>query len=463
MVSSVVIGLLAGCTGDVGSDRADRSQVRPSSSTPVPSTAPPRPAGVPEALHDPYFCRGGFVCAGLDVPLDRAEPDGETLRLQVALEAEQAAPRGVLLALNGGPGAPGAPLAETVEERLGPDVVAAYRIVAIDQRGTGVSALQCPTLQHEGARRFVPSAAAVRSCASDLGPARGDYGTDATVADLDSLRELLGAPRLTIFAVSYGTFVAQQYAIAHPARTSALVLDSAVPAGGVDTLQVDVARAAPRVLRSACRAAGCPGDPVADLAAVARGREGAELFDLLGAMSNANPRYDSLLPALRRAARGDPAALDELLATYRGAFDTTSAVFSAGLHAAAFCGDQRFPWGRSNAPLAGRKLAVRRAVARAGDVYPFSAASIAGGSGVRECLPWPPVRPSRVRLGRPALPDVPTLFLSGGRDLAAPVESIRADAARASRGRLVVVPRAGHLVTAQSERGRRIARDFLLR
>ena len=116
----------------------------------------------------------------------------------------------------------------------------------------------------------MPSADAVRACATSLGDARGHYGTDDTVADLDRLREVLGADRLSLFAVSYGTFVAQQYAVAHPRETELLVLDSALPAGGVDTLQRDVVRATPRVLGLACRAARCPGDPVADLAAVAR-------------------------------------------------------------------------------------------------------------------------------------------------------------------------------------------------
>ena len=239
-------------------------------SSQAPTSAPPVP-GVPAELTDPYACRGGFICAGLEVPLDRADPSGATLTLQVALEADPDASRGVLLALNGGPGAAGAPLAPELVERFGPEVVADYRIVALDQRGTGPSALECPALQQDGATRFVPSADAVRACAATSGDARGHYGTDDTVADLDRLREVLGADRLSLFAVSYGTFVAQQYAVAHPGETELLVLDSALPAGGVDTLQRDVVRATPRVLGLACRAAGCPGDPVADLAAVVAG------------------------------------------------------------------------------------------------------------------------------------------------------------------------------------------------
>ena len=67
------------------------------------------------------------------------------------------------------------------------------------------------------------------------------------------------------------------------------------------------------------------------------------------------------------------------------------------------------------------------------------------------------------RAGQPRLPGVPVLFLAGDRDLSAPVESVRGEAARAPGGRLVVVRGAGHVVTARPGRGREVVRDFLLR
>ena len=466
----VALVLLAGCSGSSaggsGPGPAPAGSATASAPADVPATsAAPALPGVPAALTDPYSCRGGFICAGLPVPIDRSDPSSPTVTLQVAVEADPSAPRGVLVALNGGPGAAGAPIAGDLAERFGPEVMAAYRVVALDQRGTGTTALSCPALQAETGTRFTPSAAAVRACARTLGARRGHFGTDATVADLDRLREVLGADRLTLFAMSYGTFVAQQYAVAHPARTAALVLDSPFPAGGADPLQLDEVRATPRVLRLACRAARCPGDPVADLAAVVRhgdAAQGADLLALLSAMSAVRPGYDTLLPALRQAARGDRAELDRLLQAYRTGLGTTPEVFSAGLNVAASCGDQRFPWGRSGAPVGGREAAVDRAVGRAGRLYPFDAPSVRAGAGVAGCLPWPPVAPSRVSLGRPALPDVPVLFLAGDRDLAAPVEPLRAAAARAPQGRLVVVRGAGHVVTARPGRGRRVVREALL-
>lgn len=471
--------LVAACSSGPRSDSGSSQETRPGtggSSGSVPSAeVPSSPSGTgstrpdPAGLVDAYACRGGFTCGRFDVPLDRSTTGGESLGLQVAVEAEPRAPRGALVFLNGGPGAPGAPLAPELLIRLGPEVVAAYRIVALDARGTGPSALSCPTLQTAAGASFTLPPTAVRDCATSLGPDRELYGTDDVIGDLEQLRAALGVDTWTVFAISYGTFLAQQYAAAHPRRISALVLDSALPPAGPDTLQVDVMTATGRVLRLACAAARrCPGDPVADLArVVGRDGGGGDLLDLLSGLSSGDPTYASLLPALRRAARGDRTDLDELLDAYRTGFAAAPEVFSAALNLTAFCADQRFPWGRSGAPVRGRSSDLRREVARlpAAAFFPFDRASARDSSGVRECLAWPSTPPSRLAItsASQSLPDVPTLFVSGDRDLAAPVESVRPVAVRAPDARLVVVKGGGHVVTARAGRGRTVVREFLMR
>ena len=469
----LLLALVAGCSGG-GSDDPDGSgpsgaagsRTPTSSASPATPTTPAALGGL-DQLEGAYSCRGGFTCGTFDVALDRGDPAGGTISLLVAVETEQEAPRGLLLALNGGPGAAGAPLASELAERLGPDVMAAYRLVAVDQRGTGPSALDCPALQTSWGQSFVPDPAAVRSCASTLGDARALYGTDDSVADLEDLRAALEADRWTVFAVSYGTYVAQQYAAAHRDRVAALVLDSPLPAAGADTLELDTVQATARVLRSACAAQDCPGDPAADLAAVVR-RDGGgpDLLGLVSGMSAVRPAFDTLLPALRRARSGDRTDLDRLLQAYRTGFATSASVFSAGLHSAAYCADQTFPWGRSSAPAGRRAPAVRREVARLSSsaTYPFDARTVAGGSGVVECRAWPPVEPSAVARGRVRLPRVPVLLLVGEHDVTTPLESARGSAAdRLPGARLVVVRGAGHVVTASPGRGRTAVRDFLLR
>ena len=153
-------------------------------------------------------------------------------------------------------------------------MVDAYRVAVLDQRGTGATVLRCPALQRAMGFSDLtpPPAPAVESCAQAVGGAREFYSTDDVVADLDLLRIAVGVDRMSLYGTSYGTFVAEQYALAHPRQVQSLVLDSVVPHGGIDPLAVDVMHAVRRVLRAACDASDCPSDPVADLATTSPGR-----------------------------------------------------------------------------------------------------------------------------------------------------------------------------------------------
>jgi pimeloyl-ACP methyl ester carboxylesterase len=459
---ALLILLVAACSG--GSNPAPRARhsTAPTTARQSPST-PPAPLGAP--FTDVFPCQTSFTCATLSVPLDRRHPNGFRLPLQVAVETERAAPRGVLLLLSGGPGAAAVPTASELLAQLGPAVAAAYRVVLIDQRGTGPTALACTALQTAVTDDLTPQASSLQECARSLGDNRRFYATDDVVADLDSLRAALQAPKVTIFAVSYGTFVAQEYSIAHPARTRALVLDSVLPFDLDDPLQLGVMRAARRVLVAACRAARCPGDPVADLTAVVRtSGEGVALLEAMVATSRTDPSFEDLLPALHDARRGDRTKLGRYLDSFRRAPATAPEIFSNATHASASCRDQVFAWGRSDAPLRTRAPAVRREAAAhpESDFAPFDRATAVGSSAVRECLPWPPVAPASIR--RPTrLPAVPTLLLAGGRDLSTPVEYARQAQRRSPHARLVVEPGAGHVVTAHDGKGRAAVRRFLLR
>ena len=187
------------------------------------------------------------------------------------------------------------------------------------------------------------------------------YSTADTVADLEALRVALGADKLTLDGVSYGTFVAERYAIAHPDRVARLVLDSVVPAAGLDGLEVDGMHETARVLRAVCRAQHCPGDPAADLAAVVRARHDGspELDDTLVALSVGAPSFPGVLAALREARAGHPQQLERLVRVVRRAQRAPAPVLSQGLHAATLCADTRSPWGGAGAPLAGREAALR--------------------------------------------------------------------------------------------------------
>jgi pimeloyl-ACP methyl ester carboxylesterase len=456
-VGALAVAILASCTGGDSS---------PGGVQPRPSSAESHNSAAGRLLDDVAPCGRAFVCGVLEVPLDRASGQG-TLRLPVGARGRVDAPRGVLLVLAGGPGQAGVALKERIVATVGLEVARAYRIVVLDQRGTGPTALQCPALQRAMGFSDLtpPPATAVRDCTRRLGPDRELYSTDDVVADLDQLRSTLGADRMTLYGTSYGTFVAEHYALSHPEHTAALVLDSVVPHAGIDPLAVDVFAAVRRVLPAACAAVSCPSDPVHDIATViARGYDGPALLDLLTMVSIVDPTFESLLGALRSAAAGSTGALDEMVRGYREGFQGPADVLSQGLHASALCSDSTFPWGTSAAPLDERETAVQQAVNSVPQpqLSPFDDRTAAGNGFIRQCLPWAPLPDAPLRR-RGALPDVPTLLLAGTHDLSTPLEWARREARLAPSGQLLVVEGAGHSVARRGGRGRAGLRSFLLR
>jgi pimeloyl-ACP methyl ester carboxylesterase len=416
----------------------------------------------------------GFACFNLTVPLDHQGSVKGELGLQVAMQ-DGPAPRGVLVFLTGGPGQPGAPFAARVRARLGP-AIAGYRLVLLDQRGTGGNALVCPALQAQmgSSDLAVPTKSAVTTCARAIGERRRFFGTDQTVQDLEALRQALGVEKLTLDGVSYGSFVAERYAVRYPRHTARLVLDSVVPHEGINGLSVENAHAVARVLRAVCRERGCPGDPAEDLSKVVRWSSiDARLLDALVTLSVIDPTYPGVLEALHAAASGKPADLRRLVSRFAPDPATPAQALSQGLHASALCADNPMPWGGPDTPVDRRMPALLRTALRvpSAAIWPFTRAVAAANGIVRTCLYWPP-EPAPVTgrsqahgLGsfRGALPAVPTLLLAGDRDLSTPLAWARREAALAPNGRLVVVPTAGHSVQmrAVSDIGREAVRAFL--
>jgi pimeloyl-ACP methyl ester carboxylesterase len=456
-----VIGVVAAAalTGCGGGDAGSTGTTTHVSRTVAPA---PRLAGSRPCPHS-----RGFQCSTLRVALDRAGRTPGTLDLRIAAADNVEAPRGVLVVLTGGPGQGGVSFVSRVRARMRA-VLRSYRLVMLDQRGTGAGALRCPALQRAMGTSdlTVPPPGAVEDCARRLGPTRRFYSTADTVADLEALRVALGVDKLTLNGTSYGTFVAERYAIAHPDRVARLVLDSVVPADSLDGLEVDGMHETARVLRAVCRAQHCRGDPVADLAAVVRARHegvrGPQIYDTLVAMSVGAPSFPGVLAALRAARRGNAEHLHRIVRTVRKAQRAPASVLSQGLHAATLCADLRLPWGGPAAPLAGRDAALRRAAA-AIDPAPWDRATVVGNGLAQTCLRWPPT-PAPPAPRTADLPPLPTLLLAGERDLSTPLPWARAQKAHAPNGRLVIVPGAGHGVQSRAPggEGRRAVERFLL-
>jgi pimeloyl-ACP methyl ester carboxylesterase len=404
------------------------------------------------SLRDSTPCAGvtGYTCSTLDVPLDRSGRHKGTLHLRVGASDDVKAPRGVLLVLSGGPGQPGLFLLDRFVDKALAAEKGQYRIIVIDQRGTGAGALDCEAMQQEmgASDLYPPSAAAVRACAAKIGDRRQFYGTDDVVADIDAFRRALGVDKIALDGISYGTYVGERYALAHPDHVSKLVLDSVVPHVGLSDLGVVEFRGTARVLRSVC-GNRC----VNDLAAVIkRYHNGVDILDALTTDSIVDPTYTTVFDipqALRAARNGAPGLLESFISSMHAGDQAPADALDQGLHASALCGDWRYPWGDSSAPLAGREAALNRAVAKltVSALFPFDRRTAIGNGFIRQCLPWAPTPSTPLDRGKIT---VPTLLLNGNHDLSTPLEWAKQELARTTHGKLVVVPGAGHSTQSRS-------------
>jgi pimeloyl-ACP methyl ester carboxylesterase len=174
-------------------------------------------------------------CATFDVPEDRSSPNERTLALNIAwLPATNngdVAPDPVFF-LAGGPGQSAVDTYPSLDPVFN-DVRRRRDVVLVDQRGTGKSNLLHCDAANGDDESYSPQAmqTAARRCVDTLSH-HADlrfYTTTDAVADLDAIRAAIGAAQINLVGVSYGTRVAQQYAMRHPAQTRSIVLDSVVP------------------------------------------------------------------------------------------------------------------------------------------------------------------------------------------------------------------------------------------
>lgn len=421
----------------------------------------------------------GSRCARLVVPIDRsgAVPGSISLLVRTRSRSLINRPRkGVVVALAGGPGQAATPLLDDFSFALAP-ALRTRDLVVFDQRGTGGSGLlRCPGLESAFRRSLVAeSFRQLPGCAASLGTRRSSYTTEDSVADIEDMRLALGVDKLALAGVSYGTKVAEAYAIAHPTHVELLVLDSVVTPDGPDVFERSNLTAVPRVLRSICSGRGCrfvTADPVADLSRVLARVRARTLrsfyFDAHGRRHTATVTPRSLLDtlyegdfdpviragepaALRALLRGDRAQLMRLYSRAReSAADYEPQELSNALFVATTCEETPFPWTRT-APAAERLADLRGAAAAIPDseFAPFKREDELASDVFGLCARWLAAPPRFVPSG--PLPDVPALILSGGEDMRTPVEDARIVARQLPHGRLLFAPVSGHSVATSEQ------------
>ena len=255
-----------------------------------------------------------FSCAVITVPLDYANPKGETISIAMKKRAATGGhSQGALFINPGGPGDSGVSFAERAGNAFSPDLLSAYDIIGFDPRGVGSStAIICSSDDDSSGSTAEPSASGETSaspsassapsagstasatasagtassgdsyeewaestrqsfqelteqCASNTEPAAllDHVDTVSAARDLDILRALAGQEKLNYLGFSYGTYLASVYADNFPANTGRMVLDGAIdPSLSLAEQGLGQAKGFEQALRTYvdyCQAsAGCP-------------------------------------------------------------------------------------------------------------------------------------------------------------------------------------------------------------
>ncbi|WAL69842.1 alpha/beta hydrolase [Amycolatopsis cynarae] len=198
------------------------------------------------------FGRDGLQCSRLTVPLDYANPQGDTITVGVLRhKATDPANRVGPLVLNpGGPGASGMVAAASLASQAsnGP-VGKRFDLVGFDPRGVGASQPEVTCLSDSErdaereedlgidgspagvARQEADAKDFVAKCLqrTPKGTAMlANIGTRDVARDMDVLRSALGVEKLTYLGYSYGTRIGYTYAEQFPGNVRAMVLDGAL-------------------------------------------------------------------------------------------------------------------------------------------------------------------------------------------------------------------------------------------
>lgn len=216
-------------------------------------------------------------CGYLTVPEDRANPDGNSVRIHYAIFAsENVNPESdPIVYLEGGPGGHALDTAQySFADRFSPYLVN-RDVILFDQRGTGNSSpsLACDeTTQlgyemldddvttEEAATLTFDALNACRQRLAESGVNLEFYNSKSNAADVDDLRQALGYEQWNLLGISYGTRLAQTIMRDFPDGVRSVMLDSSYP------LESDLFREIPDNTNDVLNTlfAGCKTDALCD-------------------------------------------------------------------------------------------------------------------------------------------------------------------------------------------------------
>ena len=200
----------------------------------------PLAGNVPYLFADHDCADGDLECRSILVQADQVanDPRGATSVVSYGLHRATKSTQGTLVIATGGPGVSGISTASDTLSRLSDELTDVFDIVFFDTRGVGDSGyVDCPSAsgQYQSALWFDAGAtvidAFVKDCLTETEvevAVLDEYGSAHIAEDIEAIRRDLGVDRIALYGESYGTLVAQRYAVAHPDRLSALILDGTI-------------------------------------------------------------------------------------------------------------------------------------------------------------------------------------------------------------------------------------------
>jgi len=183
----------------------------------------------------------GLEHAVIEAPRDYADAAGARITIAVSRlpASDPSRRRGILLAVNGGPGGDSGHGVE-LPPHFGAELRGAYDLIGFDPRGTGRSTPLHTEVTVPGARfdsrppdSLFPDLvedmrARELACQRAGGKFRQHVTTRNTARDMDLLRAVLGESKLSFVGYAYGSLVGAVYGTMFPERLDRMVLDSCV-------------------------------------------------------------------------------------------------------------------------------------------------------------------------------------------------------------------------------------------
>ncbi len=245
--AAIVIGAIAGCSTE---SREPAVVVRdvtgitnPPDSVVEPTSSSEPPAALDYAIE--WTALSDRVDEGrITVPVDYADPQGDTIDLYVARHRASNEAVGPMLANRGGPGAEGASLATSASGYFDSEITDNFDIIGWDPRGTGRSegVVDCiddgeydrffanydvtPDDQAERDAIVANAEEFARRCVERVADLQF-VGTNNSARDMDAIRQALRADQVSYFGFSYGSELGGVWATLFPTTVRAAVFDGA--------------------------------------------------------------------------------------------------------------------------------------------------------------------------------------------------------------------------------------------